>query len=242
MTTNVFDSSSGSLVADSRWSQQYGRWLIYVDDTVYHKIEVAASTAFMFAGKGFRIQQWKDWIRSGAPKATLPIFDGICVCAVEMNTGLVKICEGMPINRDGAVFGGSGALYAYSCWSKNKDAIKSIDTAKGLDPATGGETRFFNVNTQLHNLDKTVFGESSIADVDRAILSRGNIMDIGAVKTGIPYKLSDLAANNDEVREIQGKIQNGELSADAPSAAMHNKWTDEQKDRVTKVLGEIFNW
>ena len=241
MTTNVFDRVVGAVATDSRWSQRQGRWLVYVDDTSFHKIEITANTVFMFAGKGFRIQQWKDWIKAGADPSTLPEFDGICICAVNIATEEIKICEGLPIVRDGAAFGGSGALHAFSCWETNKDAKKCIDTAKTLDPATGGLTRHFDFKTQAHNLTQNVFGECSITEVDRAILTRGEVMDVSNLY-GVPHKLSELAASNDEVRDLKNKIASGELSADAPSDAMYNKWTEEQKNRVKTALGEIFKW
>lgn len=180
MTTNVFDRGVGSLATDSRWSQRYGRWLTYVDDASFHKIEIAQTAAFMFAGRGVLIQQWKDWIRSGAAQAQLPGFDGLCVCAVDIETREIKICEGLPIVQDGGAFGGSGASYAYTCWATNRDAMRSVETAKALDPATGGETRYFDLRTKQHNLHVPVFGESTISAVDRAILARGIVMDISS--------------------------------------------------------------
>lgn len=60
--------------------------------------------------------------------------------------------------------------------------------------------------------------------------------------SAVPFKLKDLAASNDEVRELQAKIANGDLSADAPSAGMHNTWTEDQKVRVKAALKDIFGW
>lgn len=243
MTTNVFCKASGVLATDSRWSQQQGRWVVYVDDTDCHKIEVAADTAFMFAGRGHRIQQWKNWIRAGADKRSLPEFEGLCICAVDIETQVMKICEGLPIVRDQAAFGGSGAGFAFSCWAANGDPCKSVETAKGLDPATGGETKYFKFQSRENNLSFGIVGERTITDVDRAILTRGLVMDIGNSRPGaLPFRLSELAASNDEVRELQSKIATGELSADAPSDAMYSQWTDDQKTRVKKALGEIFQW
>ena len=88
---------AGVLATDSRWSQQQGRWLVYVDDTAFQKIEVSHDTAFMFAGRGIAIQRWKDWIREGGPEASIPEFDGLCLCAVRMPTKEVRICENLPI-------------------------------------------------------------------------------------------------------------------------------------------------
>lgn len=242
MTTNVFDRVNGMLATDSRWSQQQGRWLVYVDDANCHKIEVAANTAFMFAGRGYLIQQWKDWIRAGADPHGIPGFDGLCICAVSIDTQELKICEGLSIVREDAAFGGSGAKFACPCWETNRDTPKSVETAKALDPATGGETKFFKLPTREHNLSLGPGKESTIADVDRAILTRGIVMDIGNMGSAVPFRLSELAASNDEVRELKAKIEAGELSADAPSDAMYSQWTDEQKLRVTQALGNIFSW
>jgi hypothetical protein len=243
MTTNVLDRVAGVLSTDSRWSQQWGRWLVYVDDTAFHKIEVSHSTAFMFAGRGKTIQCWKDWIRDGGTENTLPDFAGLCVCAVDVKTKAVKICENLPIVREDSAFGGSGSRFAFTCWSTNKSAVRAVDTAKGFDPATGGRTAFLQVETGENNLEQTMFLERTLAEVDRAILSRGIVMDINATKVGgIPFKLKDLAASNDEVRELEAKIASGELSADAPSAGMHNTWTEEQKARVKTALKDIFGW
>lgn len=243
VTTNVYDGLSWTIATDSRWSQQCGRWLFYVDDAEFHKIEIANKVAFMFAGRGRRIQEWKDWIRSGPTKANRPEFDGICIYAVEISSKKIRICEGLPIVRQDSAFGGSGARHAFSCWESNKDARKSVDTAKKFDPATGGATKFFNLDTGEHNLNvQNVFAETSIDGVDRAIATRGMIMDISNVISSVPFKLSEVAANNEEVRDIQSKFANGEISADAPSDAMYSVWTDEQKIRVDKALGEIFGW
>ena len=67
-------------------------------------------------------------------------------------------------------------------------------------------------------------------------------MDINAKVSNVPFKLKDLAASNDEVSELETKIASGELSVDAPSAGMHNTWTEEQKDRVKTALKDIFHW
>jgi len=234
------------VATDSRWSQRLGRWLVYVDDTGFHKIEVTSTAVFMFAGLGLRIEEWKRWLRSSpAPSAaTMPGFEGICICAVDRKTGEVKICEKMPIIRQEASFGGSGARFAYSCWDINKDACRSVDTAKGFDPATGGSTMHYSLTSGATNLSANshVFSAQTISDVDKELLSRGIVMDISQTSNPVPFAFSQLAANNEEVKELQTKIASGELSAEAPSSEMHSEWTDHEKSRVTKALGEMFGW
>ena len=70
MTTNVFDGPVGLVATDSRWSIQRGRWLIYLDDTNFDKIELTDAAAFMFAGSAVLIEKWKLWIRSNPPDAS----------------------------------------------------------------------------------------------------------------------------------------------------------------------------
>lgn len=243
MTTNVLDREAGLFATDSRWSQQSGRWLVFVDDTAFHKIEVSGDTAFMFAGRGVAIQKWKDWIAAGGQEDKLPSFDGLCLSAVNMQTQEVKICENLPIVRSNSAFGGSGSRFAFTCWTVNKSAKKAVETAKGLDPATGGSTTYLEFGSRANNLNQTVFLERTLAEVDRAILTRGIVMDTSTLNSGgVPFKLKDLAASNDEVRELEAKFATGELSADAPSAGMHNTWTDDQKERVKSALRDIFHW
>jgi len=244
MTTNVFDGAAGVVASDSRWSIRFGRWLTYVDDTNFDKIEIYGDTVFMFAGKGRLIQEWKNWIRSGPKDASgMPACDGMCVCAMDVPSKTVKLSEGQSIRREGAVFAGSGASHACLCWVANRDARRSVDTAKQLDPATGGTVKYLDFATRQHNLGSHLLAPMTIDEVDKAVMEKGIIMDLGTMKTGAPFKLSELAANEGgEFRELQEKIANGELSAEAPCDAMYSEWTDEAKGRLKTFLGGVFGW
>jgi hypothetical protein len=113
MTTTVFDSNAGIIATDSRWSSQRGRWLFYVDDTNFHKIEVFKSIAFMFAGDGWLIHLWKEWIRtSPQDRSGQPPVNGITLSGIDISTKQVGFSEGVSILRANAIFAGSGARYA----------------------------------------------------------------------------------------------------------------------------------
>ena len=57
-----------------------------------------------------------------------------------------------------------------------------------------------------------------------------------------PFKLRDMAANDAGLKEIQGRIANGELSPTAPCDGMYSEWTGTQKANLKSVLGDVFGW
>lgn len=243
MTTNVFDGPVGLVATDSRWSIQRGRWLIYLDDTNFDKIELTDAAAFMFAGSAVLIEKWKLWIRSNPPDASgMPELQGISINGFDIKTKQVGYSEGISIKHEGSVFAGSGARHAVQCWTTNRDARRAVETAKAFDVATGGEVKFVDFTTGEKKLGGTVFAPASVAEIDQALAKRGLIMDITAKGNPIPFKISDLAAAQGEVKEIQEQIAAGKLSAQAPCDAMYSDWTAEETSRLKTFLGNVFGW
>lgn len=245
MTTNVYDSPAGMLATDSRWSVKWGNHrLIYVDDTHFNKIETYKTTAFMFAGKADLIQQWKSWIRQSPPEeSAMPPCDGMSICVVDMPMRKVKFSERQDIVRDGAFFAGTGSQYAFLCWNVNRDARRAVESAKLVDFCTGGEVKFLELSTGKTNLSGPL-KDVDISTVRKAITERGIVMDISQPGQGNtpPYKLSDLAANDADLRELQAKVANGEVSPEAPCDGMYSEWTTEQRSKLKQVLAEVFGW
>jgi hypothetical protein len=246
MTTNVFDGQRGVIATDSRWSMPWGSHrIIYVDDSQYDKIELFSSVAFVFAGKGVRIQAWKDWIRSGGGQSTKPTVAEMSICIVETSNKSVLFKQGEDISKDGALFAGTGARPAFQCWQTNGDAKRSVESAKLVDHFTGGEVKFFDCTSRQHNLFFPVT-KADIGSVCRAIEERGIVMDISSTAPASivrpPFKLSDLAANDAMRKEVSEKIASGELTPEAPCDAMHNEWTEDQKARLDSALASIFQW
>lgn len=247
MTTNVFDGNRGVIATDSRWSVLWSRWLVYVDDARFEKIERYKNNSFMFAGKGEVIQAWKTWIRSEPQDASaIPSCDGISVCIVNADTRTVTFCERQDIVKEGAYFSGTGSRYAYMCWEKNRSAQRSVESAKGVDYFTGGEVKFLDMVDGSHNLHLGT-ADVTIQMVSSALNTRGMVMEIAAKtgNVGAPFKLSDIAANDaelQELQELQGMIASGALTPEAPCDGMHSEWTDDQKTKLQTALATVFEW
>ena len=64
----------------------------------------------------------------------------------------------------------------------------------------------------------------------------------GTPQSGIPFKLSELAANDKEMKELQTKIANGELHPEAPCDGMYSEWSIEQTTRLKSALAGVFSW
>lgn len=243
MTTNVFDGNQAVIATDSRWSVLWGQWLVYVDDSRFEKIERFGDFAFMFAGKGSIIQQWKSWIRSKpVDNSGMPTCDGVSVCIVDANSHNVVFSERQDIVKEGAYFSGTGSRYAYLCWDKNRNPLMSVETAKSVDAFTGGEVKYLNMRDGSHNL-YAVTEDVTIDMVSTAIETRGMVMEISSVsKRGVPFKLSEIAANDAGMQEVKNMIANGSLTPEAPCDGMHSEWSSEQKDRLKDALSTVFKW
>ncbi|MEY2894062.1 MAG: hypothetical protein RJA98_3970 [Pseudomonadota bacterium] len=246
MTTNVYDQPDRTVATDSRWSISYGKWVLYVDDSQFHKIERYKGVAFMFAGDGAEIQQWKNWI-SAQPVSLddLPTPNAISVCMIKEASGDVLFVDKKAFTREGGYFAGSGALHAHACWHKNRNAVRSVETAKTQDQFTGGETKFLNCATGAHNLSYPSAG-MTIEQVNEAVLNRGMVMENTNLKQApplnAPFSLKDAAATNPEFAKAAELIVNGALSVRAPYAGMDEGWTDQEKADLKTAMKSAFDW
>lgn len=245
MTTNVYDSNVGLMTTDSRWSASYGKYLIFVDDARFEKIERYHDAVFMFAGDGHAIQKWKSWIRSSpVDDSGMPDCEKMCVCIARISDKQVLFKERQDIVQDGAFFAGSGSRFAYLCWNDNRCAKQAVDTAKKFDFSSGGEVKFFEFGSGEHNLFAPMV-EVTVNDVLAALNDRGMVMEIAVNGTNKPpFALKDAvaAANDPELREVKAKLANGEISPTAPCDGMYSEWTPTQKSTLKSVLSEVFGW
>jgi hypothetical protein len=243
MTTNVFDEVLGVMATDSRWSVQYGEYIVYIDDSGYEKILICHNHAVMFAGNGNLIQQWKDWMNSMPVDASnQPAVEGICVCIVDMGTKKVKSSVKQLVLPSGGYFAGSGQLYAVHCWLKNSNSYTAVETAKANDKLSGGDVKFYDFTSGKNNLNLNYPANvMSIQMVNTALLKRGLVMKTATGATqAIPYAV---AANDDpELENVGLKIMSGELSASAPSEGMYSPWTEEEKLGLKTALVGMFGW
>ena len=241
MTTNIYDVTKGILATDSRWSIRHGRWILYVDDSGYEKIDLDGNIVFMFAGNGGVIQEWKDWIKSGR-NGPYPSPDGISICIVDAQNNKKLFSERHPIQMDDATFAGSGAEFAHGCWSENKDPIQAIMTAAAFDILTGGDVKYVNCHSLKNNLGaglSVAVRSSTIQDVTTAIMERGYIVE--TTNAGVPFKQKLAAANCSDVAELASKLASGEILPESPCTSVHSKWTDEQKLALDVALKNAFD-
>lgn len=252
MTTNIFDGNARVMATDSRWSIEYGSWLFYLDDTGYDKIERCNGMALMFAGDGKKIQQYKNWIRSNpTDDSMMPEEKGMSVCVVDETTGIVDFKQHQDIDSNNVLCAGSGARWAYGCWTANKCSKQAVETAKGKDYCSGGEVKYIDFNSMETNLiPYHAEAELTIETISRNIFQRGIPMKIETLPRGTPNLPFPKAADggdaaNDEAiaREEVGKlVAAGTISAIAPCDGMHNDWTPEDKVKFKATLGKMFGW
>jgi hypothetical protein len=53
--------------------------------------------------------------------------------------------------------------------------------------------------------------------------------------------VKDAAANDDEVKKVADAIANGQTVASAPCDAMYNSWSDDDIEKLSSVLDEIYS-
>jgi hypothetical protein len=244
MTTNVFDSNAGMIATDSRWSITWGRWVSYLDDAQFHKIELNRNFAYMFAGDGARIQEWKNWIRSNPLSLKYrPPTSKMAVCMVDTDAGEVTFMDKLDIVNGGGYFAGTGAMLAFTCWASNGCAETSVKTAMNFDIYTGGEVKFFNAASKKHNLH-LVSRDVDIYQVSKAIQERGIIMELQSknINAQAPFTLATAANDGASRAEFVQKIASGELTPIAPCNGMYSDWTTEQETRLNAALTKAFGW
>lgn len=239
------------MACDSRWSISYGPWFFYLDDSGYEKIERYNNVALMFAGDGRKIQEFKDWIASDpVDSSSMPAEKGMSVCMVDEATGKVMFEKHQDINSDNVLCAGSGALWAFGCWKDNKCSKQAVKTAIQKDFCSGGAVKYIDFAKPDTNL-LPIPGAAKlhIDAVTNNILTRGNVMKIQATPTGVPNlplpKAEGASAANDEQiarAEAARLAANGQLSATAPCAGMHNEWSDQDRSAFKEALGKMFGW
>ncbi len=238
------------MATDSRWSIEYGQWILYLDDTGYDKIERFNGVSLMFAGLGPKIQQYKDWIRSNpADFSAMPDVKGMAVCMVHEATNAVMFRKHQDIESNNVYCAGSGARPAYSCWLDNKCSKTAVESAKRKDHFSGGDVKYVNFATNETNL-ANIFPQvqMTIQMITDNIIQRGIAMQIHATPTGTPdLKLAkgSSATVHDEqsIRVAMAQeVAAGKLSATAPCDGMHNDWSEEDKQNFKDALSQMFGW
>lgn len=242
MTTNVYDKSAQKAGTDSRWSINTDYAVFYIDDSGFEKLVHTENGVFIFAGDSKVIQDWKDYLFDESANDSLqddPGLDGIAMLMIDKADGSVIFEHGQDIQYtdiDGelvASFAGSGARHAAGCWLRNNCAVKSVDTAKLMDPYSGGETKFFELATQTGNLTQDV----GLQGLNVAFMERGMVMYLNSGQ--VPLSVRDAAINDDRVKNLVDKVAQGSVALSAPCDAQYMKPTAADKERLRSALGRI---
>ena len=241
MTTNVFDVKAAIIASDSRWSFTLKdgaalRAVVYADDTGFDKMVFGEGVCALFAGRSNLISLWKDWIRSNN-KVVLrrPITEeNFSMCVVSATDGKLIFEHGQKITDDHYRFAGTGAKPAHTCWLTNKDAIRAVQSAALNDHYSGGEVKYFKVNTQDHNISST--GQYSA--INEAIFKRGIVMY--PTYEGKKVSIQDAASKDPQIGELMKKIASGDAVAEAPSGHDPVIWTETDIKRLDNSLEAFF--
>lgn len=243
MTTNVFDKASAILASDSRWSYelQYP-FILFVDDTGYDKVVTRPTIAVVFAGRSDLIEQWKCWVSADQLNmAMIPIVpvdkDGqplVAICIVQKPCATVRYDIGGSLYAEESRFAGSGASYAFSCWTENRCATTAVESAKKSDCFSGGTVTYLNLKDDSNNLSSLGMPYETIKT---ETVKRGIIMN-RITKATIP--LSSLP--NIDRADIERSLASGDLVASAPIGYDRTKaWTDQDYAQLKAMFAEIAN-
>lgn len=243
MTTNVRDSISHVLAADSRWSVDLTRYgvqkIIFIDENSYQKLIQIGSGLFMFAGDGKLIDSWKFAIglANQFPNAVnwsnMPT-TGLAVCAVDRLSGNVMFDMNHSINDKSVSFAGSGASFAAKCWKINRNAILAVNTAKESDVFSGGEVKYYQVSDGQNNIGL----DGPLSGLNKVLGEKGFVMDVNLNSTAQP--ISEAAQNDPFIRSIASEIAKGNINATAPHEHMNKVWTEDEKKELFTAMEFFF--
>lgn len=241
MTTNAIDRVQKVIACDSRWSmvvdQQH---LAFVDNTGFDKLSNREFHTMVFAGDAVLIDQWKSWFQADVLDLTdtpphqrlegnqlMTLF----VSLVNKEDNSVIFHSGWWLHhREYASFSGSGATHAHDCYVTNGCAKRSIDTAGLNDPATGGDTKFVELSTNVHNLPAA---QATLAHAVQQLNERGFVMN---TETKVITPIKDF---RDSTAEALRALAAGERSLTAPTGLPTKCWSEGQKEAFQNALNDV---
>lgn len=241
MTTNIFDGKVNLFCSDSRWSwgipDLYGHHYatLYVDNTIFDKIEPQPDYSFIFAGCSKLICEWKRWIRSENRVVMPPprVIDDFAMCMVNTNSGKIEVEHGQRISGSDHRFAGTGAYPAYQCWNANRDANKAVSSACNEDTLSGGAVKYLEMKTFQHNVNLT----GNYLSINELALKEGMVMYKSIDKT---TSFQEAAINDPIIADFAVKVANGSASAEAPSGKDKIVWTDADVKRLNEALSRCY--
>lgn len=241
MTTNAIDRTNRLVVSDSRWSIPIdANSIAFVDDTGFDKLANRQFHTMAFAGDGVLIEKWKGWfLAEQLDFHNLPPLQRLEGNAlVTLYFSLVQKPDCIVVFNSGwwihhgehASFAGSGAPHAYDCYVLNGCGKRSVVSAASNDPATGGEIKYVELTTGVHNLSDK---QSDLAYAIQQLNQRGFVMD---TNTKVITPIKDV--HQATVQALRA-LESGERSLTAPTGLPMRVWTDAQKDVFIRALQDV---
>ncbi|QBP75419.1 hypothetical protein E2K99_10530 [Herbaspirillum huttiense] len=210
--------------------------IVFADDTGFDKIVLAEGACALFAGRSKLIDEWKQWIAS-PNKVVLPrpgVEDNFAMCIIDAATGAQVMEHGQKITDDLYRFAGTGAKPAHTCWIKNKDALRAVNSAYEGDQYSGGTVKFLKVKSKEHNVSDLV--EHKV--ITNAIITRGLVMY--PAYEGKTVSIEDAAKTDPKVSVLIRDLTTGAVSAEAPSGLDPVVWTETDIKRLDDSLERFF--
>lgn len=240
MTTIVIDKKRKIVASDSRWSLSRGDLIFYVDDTGFDKIADRFQASIVCCGDGKLIEAWRDWfLRPAINTALLPPTErmendqclSISINMVSKPDCRILFSRGWTLNYENeGMFSGSGAVHAKDCFSVNRCAKTAVHSASLKDPATGGETKYVEIETNRHNLSAS---KGTLAHAHEELLKRGMVMN---TRTNNVTPISKLPP---DISGTVSAISNGDVSLSAPTGLPHAPWSDAEKLELRKAMEQL---
>ena len=106
--------------------------------------------------------------------------------------------------------------------------VLQFETAKGIDPQTGGETKFYDFKTFQSNLSAAPM---SLAELQDELFNRGMVMNM-KTRTVTPMGPMD----TDALKQALGA---GNVSLCAPTGQAPRAWSDREKADAKAALQRI---
>lgn len=243
MTTNVRDSVSHTLAADSRWSidltQHSLPYVLYVDDADYQKLISFGRGVFMFAGDSKLIDSWKFAIGLAANFPNAVNWDnmpttGLAVTAVDVVTGAVLIDMNPTHSEPTCAFAGTGATHARQCWQANRNAEMAVETAKKSDIYSGGTVRYYRIATGEHNIGD----DRPLSTLNASLAKRGYAMKMENTVTSVP--ISEAVKADPMLKSVIDEVSKGNINATAPHSNMDRIWTEGEKRTLVGAMEHFF--
>jgi hypothetical protein len=251
LTTNIIDHKAKQVCSDSRWSGlidwKGDKYLLFVDDTNFHKLEHSDKAVIVMAGDAELIGHWKKWWQNPEldrlPDVTLEDNREIVITIVHKKDNRVIFDIGskhamydseQEINT--AIFAGSGGIHAANFWGIVPCAIRAVESAAEHDPFTGGNVMYVDYNIDKSNLTDE---SNNVQEINNALVERGMIMkvEIKDSVTSVAIPITEHEAHT----EIVQSISSGQINPSAPVSTIRKaEWTDERKEKLAEAIRLVF--